>query len=204
MAVSRNDNAVLFWNGVLLEAMNDDSKKPPANQEQGGPTRASRAAAIVHAAIHNAINGVLQRNTFYQDPKTMAPAPPGPPPAGATLQAAGAGAAHRALVALYPAQTATFDQARTDFEALPLPGANHQQSRVFGEGVAQQLLNTRANDGSGAAADVYAPDPPPNPGVWEPAPNLAPPGPPLTPAGATFGCSCWTLSHGFVRPRSHA
>jgi hypothetical protein len=188
MPVNRNDNAVLFWNGVLLEAMEVDSQKPPANQEQGGPTRASRAAAIVHAAIHNAINGVLQRNTFYQDPKTMAPAPPGPPPAGASQQAAGAGAAHRALSRLYQSQTAPlFDPRRATFEALPLPGANHPPSFAFGEGVAQQLLDTRANDGSGAAADVYDPDPAPAPGVWEPEPNvappenLAPPGPPLTP-----------------------
>jgi hypothetical protein len=26
MALDRSDNAVLFWNGVLLEAMNADSK----------------------------------------------------------------------------------------------------------------------------------------------------------------------------------
>jgi hypothetical protein len=62
MAVNRTDNAVLFWNNVLLEAMEDDSQKPAAQQEQGGPTRTSRAAAIVHAAIHNAVTGVLRRN----------------------------------------------------------------------------------------------------------------------------------------------
>jgi hypothetical protein len=178
MPVNRNDNAVLFWNGVLLEAMEDDSQRPPANQDQGGPTRASRAAAIVHAAIHNAINGVLQRNTFYQDPTTMAPAPPGPPPAGASQQAAGAGAAHRALVALYPAQAATFNQARADFDALALPGVPHPPSFAFGEGVAQQLLDTRANDGS-VPPGPYMP-PTPGPGVWVEDANLAPPVPPLT------------------------
>jgi hypothetical protein len=181
MAVNRTDNAALFWNDVLLEAMRVDSRKPVAQQEQGGPTRTSRVAAIVHAAIHNAVNGVHQLNAFYTDPQTNQPSRPGPPPQGAAQEPAGAGAAQRALVALYPSQTATFDKARTDFQALPLPGANHQPSYAFGEGVAQQLLDARANDGSGAAADVYAPDPPPGPGVWEEDNILAPPGPPLTP-----------------------
>ena len=179
MAVNRNDNAVLFWNGVLLEAMNDDSKKPPANQEQGGPTRASRAAAIVHAAIHNAVNGVQQRNAFYRDPQTNQPAPPGAPPAGARQEAAGAGAAHRALRRLYQSQTAPlFNPRRTTFEALPLQGANHPPSFAFGEGVAQQLLDTRANDGS-VPPGPYMP-PTPGPGVWVEDANLAPPVPPLT------------------------
>ena len=40
----------LYWNDVLLTAALDDSNKPKAQQEQGGPTRTSRAAAIVHAA----------------------------------------------------------------------------------------------------------------------------------------------------------
>ncbi len=83
MAVKRTDNAALFWNGVLLEAMLADSKKPAPQQEQGGPTRASRAAAIVHAAIHNAVNGVHQLNAFYTDPQTNQPERPGPPPPGA-------------------------------------------------------------------------------------------------------------------------
>jgi PAP2 superfamily len=180
MAVNRTDNAVLFWNGVLLEAMKVDSQKPTAQQEQGGPTRTSRAAAIVHAAIHNAVNGVQQRNAFYRDPQTNQPAPPGAPPAGARQEAAGAGAAYRTLRRLYQAQTGPlFDPRRATFEALPLPGANHQPSFAYGENNAQQLLNARANDGSGAP-QAYVP-PAPGPGVWVPDPNLAPPGPPLTP-----------------------
>lgn len=173
MTLERSDNAVLFWNGVLLEAAKADSRKPGDRQEQGGPTRTSRAAAIVHAAIHNAVNGVSQHNDFYKEP------PEEDPPDGASAEAAGAGAAHRALVALYPSQKARFDKARTDFQALPLPGADHQPSFAFGRGVAQQLLDARANDGSGSD-EPYEP-PAPGPGVWVPNRKLAPPGPPLTP-----------------------
>jgi Vanadium chloroperoxidase N-terminal domain len=156
MAVNRNDNAVLFWNGVLLEAMKDDSQKETAQQEQGGPTRTSRATAIVHAAIHNAVNRVQKFYAFYQDPKTKQPGPPGAAPPNARQEAAGAGAAYRALVALYPSQMAKFNQARTNFQALPLPGANHQPSFAYGENIAQQLLNARANDGS-VAPGPYVP-----------------------------------------------
>lgn len=179
MKLKRTDNAALFWNWVLLEAMKTDSKKPGNQQEQGGPTRTSRAAAIVHAAIHNAVNGVRQRNAFYQDPKTGKPVRPGSPPTGASQEAAGAGAAYRALVVLYRSQEAAFNKARADFQALPLPGANHQPSFQYGQDVAQQLLDARASDGS-ASADTYNP-PTPGPGVWVPNPTLAPPGPPLTP-----------------------
>jgi hypothetical protein len=177
--VQRTDNAVLFWNGVLLDAANADSKKPVNQQEQGGPTRVSRVAAIVHAAVHNAVNGVRQRVTFYQDPMSGQPPSPGPAPAGASAEAAGAGAAYRALVTLYPSQKAAFDQALNNFKALPLPGAGHQPSYAYGEGVTQQLLAARTNDGS-APPGPYVP-PPPGPGVWTPDANLAPPGPPLTP-----------------------
>ncbi len=179
MALTRRDNAVLFWNGVLLQAARVDSRKPADRQEQAGPTRTSRVAAIVHAAIHNAVNGVRQHIDFYQDPNTGLPAPPEAPPDGASQEAAGAGAAYRALVAHYPSQKARFDEAREDFQALPLPGANHQPSFAFGREVAQQLLDARADDGSGSSAP-YEP-PPPGPGVWVPNPRLAPPGPPLTP-----------------------
>jgi hypothetical protein len=180
MVLNRTDNAALFWNGVLLRAMRADSRKPLAQQEQGGPTRTSRVAAIVHAAIHNAVNGVHKLNEFYKDPQTNQPGPPGHPPQGAAQEPAGAGAAYRALVALYPSQKATFDQARTDFQALPLPSANHQPSFAFGEGVAQQLLDARANDGS-ESTEPYVPPADLGPGVWTPNPKLAPPGAPLTP-----------------------
>jgi hypothetical protein len=202
MALKRTDNAVLFWNGVLLEAAKVDSEKPVIEQEHGGPTRTSRVAAIVHAAIHNAVNGVARRNTFYQDPNTGEPPPPGKPPPNPKQEAAGSGAAYQVLVSLYPKQqqqTQLFDKRRADFEAA-LPAAKDPASFQYGAIVAQQLLDARMDDVP-ASVDTYNP-PAPSPGVWAPDAQLAPPGPPLTPGWATFVPSCWTLSRAFVRPDS--
>lgn len=141
MPVARTDNAALFWNEVFLNAALADSQKPPNQQEQGGPTRTSRAAAIVHAAIHNAVNRVRQGVAFYQDPQNGLPARPGPPPAGASFEAAAAGAAHNALSTLYPSQKAALiNPALNTFQALPLAGASHQPSINFGANVATDLL----------------------------------------------------------------
>src|SRR4051794_32920988 len=67
------------------------------------PYVASRYAAILHAAVFDAINGV--------DPK-YAPVhvQPGAPP-GASVRAAAVMAAYTALINIYPAQKATFDAA---------------------------------------------------------------------------------------------
>lgn len=180
MLITRNDNAVLFWNEVFLEAARVDSLQPPNLQEQGGPTHTSRAGAIVHAAMHNAINGVRQRFAFYQDPQTQRPDRPGPPPVGASLEGAGAGAAHAALSALYPGQVALFNSELATFRGLPalqLAGANHQPSIDFGANVAGQLLNARDDDGSQILDLPF--NIPPAVGVWQPDPILAPPDPPL-------------------------
>jgi hypothetical protein len=88
--LDRNDNASLFWNDILLQAALADSVKPLNAREQDGPTRTSRVATIVHAAIHNAVNGVQQLNTFYQDPKTGRPAFPAMLKGGTFAEAAAA------------------------------------------------------------------------------------------------------------------
>jgi len=69
--------------------------------EQFGPGRSSRAMAIVHVAIFEAMNAIVGG---YQSYTGLAPS------AGeASLQAAIAQAAHDTLVALFPSQTTSFD-----------------------------------------------------------------------------------------------
>ena len=68
------------------------------------PLAESRIFAILHAAIHDAVNAVEPRYEPYQ-PRTS------PAPAGASVDAAIAGAAHATLVALLPDSKATFDAA---------------------------------------------------------------------------------------------
>src|ERR1700675_3503020 len=68
--------------------------------EQLGPGRSSRAMAIVHIAIFDAVNATVQRYQSYTGVQTAR----GP----VSLDAAVAEAAHDTLVALYPSQAATF------------------------------------------------------------------------------------------------
>jgi hypothetical protein len=165
------EETTFFWNQVFLDTALMDSKKPN-NAEQQGPTRTSRAAAIVHASLHDAVNGVQRRINPYLFTGTA--------PAGSSPHAAAAGAAHAALAALYPSQKSTLDQKLAQFVAslptVPDPTIGIQ----FGVTVAQQLLADRANDGA-ASQSGYTPNPNPGPGEWRPDPVLAPPGPPLTP-----------------------
>src|SRR4051812_15412209 len=92
-------DAALFWNRVLLDALLVDSRKPLAEMEQGGVTRTSRAAAIVHLAIHDAVNGVNRIFLPYLVQDRALP--------GASAPAAGATAAHTTLSVLYPSQKKT-------------------------------------------------------------------------------------------------
>src|SRR5207247_2642500 len=83
---------VIQWNQILLQAIRVDGTPPP---------KASRAMAIVHTAIYDAVNAIDRTHEFY----LISPlAPP-----RASLDAAVAAAAHESLIHLFPAQSATFD-----------------------------------------------------------------------------------------------
>ena len=86
---------VVRWNQVATDATVAAKINPLAE---------SRIFAILHVAIHDAVNAVEPRYEPYQ-PGTS------PAPAGASVDAAIAGAAHATLVALLPDSKATFDAA---------------------------------------------------------------------------------------------
>ena len=86
---------VARWNQVATDATVAAKINPLAE---------SRIFAILHVAIHDAVNAVEPRYEPYQ-PRTS------PAPAGASVEAAIAGAAHATLVALLPDSKATFDAA---------------------------------------------------------------------------------------------
>src|SRR5438045_7271128 len=99
------------WNQIAINATGLDHTPvaPGENRvfgEQLGPGRASRAMAIVHIAIFDAINAMAgQYHSFTgidSSPHVFSSA------------AAVAQAAHDTLVSLYPSHKGTFDQALTD------------------------------------------------------------------------------------------
>ncbi len=134
-------NSVLFWNDVALAANATDHSV--VENEQGGPTFSSRALAIVHAAIYDAVNSL---------DKT-----PGQPyrfhikvSGKASGDYAVCGAALTALRALYPSQQAMFDAKYVEFKGAFPAGAPDVQAAGFslGSEIAQLLLGERENDGS--------------------------------------------------------
>ena len=131
-------NIVLFWNGVLLECSRRDFTRGYANSQQPGPIRTSRAMAIVHLAIHDAVafkNGIPA--AAYLNKKNIAHTV-GAPPAGSVDDIVG-GAAVTTLKAMYPRYA--------DFIDDSYDGADNARFN-YGEEIANALLVARSNDGS--------------------------------------------------------
>jgi hypothetical protein len=148
-------DVVTTWNRTMVAALDAAGTPPPP---------AMRAAAIVQASVFDAVNGIARRYTAVH---VQPDAPP-----GASRAAAAAGAAHEALVALFPAQQATFDQRLAETLAQRSNDHGGGQSLVrgltWGKTVADQILAWRASDGFSTLLPPYAPAS--IPGRWQPTP----------------------------------
>ena len=96
--------SVSHWNGIAIDASGLDHTPVAAGEdrvfgEQLGPTRASRAMAIVHIAIFEAVNAIARRYQSYAGVGAVG--------LDTSMDAAVAQAAHDTLSALYPSQRAT-------------------------------------------------------------------------------------------------
>jgi hypothetical protein len=128
--------------------------------EQLGPHRTSRAFAIVHIAIFDAVNAIAGDHKSYT----------GLPPASKdiSLNAAVAQAAHDTLAAVYPSQAPSFDE----LLAEDLDQVRDRQARrrgiALGSRAASAILALRVNDGSQFAEQLYGSEylPVPGPGKW--------------------------------------
>jgi hypothetical protein len=148
------------WNQMMLRAALVGGTSPPVT---------TRVAAIVQAAVFDAVNGI---EGGYTPIHVEAAAP-----AGASREAAAVQAAYATLVQLYPAQKATLD-ARL---AVSLAALGSQESSTaissglaWGQTVADAILTWRSTDG-------FAPAPPPflggtGVGEWRPTPPALAPG----------------------------
>src|SRR5438309_8252352 len=138
-------DSVHRWNTIAINASGLDHTPVALGEsrvfgEQLGPGRASRAMAVVHIAIFDAVNAVLGGYQSY----TGAQAPKGP----ISLDGAVAQAAHDTLAALYPSQAPAFDS----FLANDLAQINNKNERanaiVLGQRAAAAILAMRVNDGA--------------------------------------------------------
>jgi PAP2 superfamily len=133
------------WNGIAIDASGLDHTPVAAGEtrvfgEQLGPTRASRAMAIVHIAMFDSVNAILGGYESY----TRLPRAP----FDVSLTAAVAQAAHDTLVALFPSQTPIFDDALTADLATIRPGWAKLNGINLGRRAANAILALRADDGS--------------------------------------------------------
>ena len=133
------------WNQIAIDASGLDHTPVAAGDsrvfgEQFGPGRASRAMAIVHVAVFDAVNAIAGGYRSYTD---LPPAP-----RGASMSAAIAQAAHDTLVALFPSQTAVFDQQLATDVAGLREGRAKTDGLDVGRRAAAAILALRADDGS--------------------------------------------------------
>jgi hypothetical protein len=155
------------WNRIASDA---------AIAEQMDPLNESRVFAIVHAAIHNALNAIDRRYEPYRASAMSVPN-------GASPEAAAAAAAHASLVELMPARKKDFDAALAhSFAQMPDKQAA-SAGRQVGIEVAAALIAQRREDGANRTVK-YVPGK--KPGDYRPTP------PDFTPA--------FLVQWGAVRP----
>ncbi|MFM1768947.1 MAG: hypothetical protein RJA22_1476 [Verrucomicrobiota bacterium] len=169
---------VTDWNRAALEAIRADRTPPP---------RAARALAILHGAMHDAIQGIARTHEPYLVTSDV--------PAGASPTAAASAAAHAVLQSLFPAGTPQFDSLHAASLATHPPTPSLRQGIAWGAHVATRILAARALDGHDAPAP---PLPPPMPGDWLPTPPAY--SPYLLPQWAFLKCFSMTAASQFRPP----
>jgi hypothetical protein len=129
---------VLYWNAVALQAaVTDHGIGAPGLQF--GPTRTSRAFAIVQGAVFDAVNSIVPRYSPYEIQL--------PAPRNASVDAAVAEAAYTTLVNLYPYQKPYFvSKLAASLKGIPL--IPEIEGLAVGGIIAKIELALRSNDGS--------------------------------------------------------
>jgi hypothetical protein len=150
-AAASQPNAVIFWNQATLNAIQTDGTDP---------VKASRALAMVQAAVYDAVNNVAGDPTYYVKVTS---------PADSSVVAAVDSAAHDVLGYVYPAQQATFDTLLTSQLALLPSGQGTTDGETVGQAVGNAIIALRANDGSTNYVDF---EPGTAPGDWQPTPPM--------------------------------
>lgn len=133
------------WNAVAINASGLDHTPPEPGDthifgQQLGPGRSSRAMAIVHIAIFEALNAIEGKYESYL----------GLPDADkhASKECALAQAAHDTLCEMFPSQIPAFDQLLNE-ELNDIPNSDAKTNGIkIGKGAAAAILSLRNGDGS--------------------------------------------------------
>ncbi len=155
LATRRSDSTAdtfRYWNQIAVDASGLDHtpvepgpvEEPPGRVfgEQLGPTRSSRAMAIVHIAMFDAVNAITGGYRSYTGlARETRPA---------SIDAAIATAAHDTLVQMFPSQRPMFDRLYNE-DIARIPPSQEQRKNLgvaVGNRAATRILGRRVNDGS--------------------------------------------------------
>jgi hypothetical protein len=146
---SARADVVTDWNAIAV----------PAVQPLGGTPVQSRALAMVHLAMFDALNAIDRRYESYGDGLPTSP--------GASADAAAATAAYEVLVRFVPLQKSALDAA-SDQSLKDVPdGPARQKGLAVGRQAAERILALRRDDGS---ERVVKYEPANSPAAWRPTP----------------------------------
>jgi membrane-associated phospholipid phosphatase len=154
LAVPANASAgvVTDWNRAMVDAL---------VTARTAPFPGTRIGAIVQTSVFDAVNGITGRYTQIHPEVIHAT-----PLQGASRDAAAAGAAYTALVALFPLQQPAFDaQLATTLAGLHASPEAVARGLAWGQTVANAILAWRSTDGIDAPLPPYQVLPLPS---WQP------------------------------------
>jgi membrane-associated phospholipid phosphatase len=149
---------VTYWNAVADAAFTPSQGTNPMAQ--------SRTLAILHAAIHDAVNAIAHRFEPYTPGLAAAP--------GASVEAAVDGAAREVLVTLLPDRAPLVETAYAQtLNAIP-DGAAKAAGLATGAAAARTTMTRREGDGADTATQpIYVPRPGPGEYQFTPPFNFA-------------------------------
>ena len=145
-------DVVTEWKLTMLQALAAAGLNPPQ--------RHHRVAAMVHVAVHDAVNSITPRYEAYAVRVSQS--------AGASIEAAAVQAAYGVLIRLFPAQAAMLNATRSSSLSTVPDGPAKDQGVAVGDVVAAQIVVLRSADGSsvdgtytfGTGPGEYQPTPP--------------------------------------------
>jgi hypothetical protein len=166
LTVAARADEVTDWHEHLLTSLVTAGSNPLVS---------GRDAALVSAAVFDAVNGIERR---YAPIHVSADAP-----RGASKRAAAVEAAYTILVSRYPAQATDLNTKRAaSLAAIADGGKSIERGVAWGQAVAQAILDWRSTDGFTSAPPPYLGGS--DVGQWRPTPPLFLPG--LMPQFATM------------------
>ena len=172
LAATADADVVTDWNSAALDAIRSGRTPPPA---------ASRALAMLHAAIYDAVNGITRTHESYRVASAV--------PRSASLESAAAAAAHTVLVAVFPDHADVFDALYVTGIAA-IPDGPHKNAGVsWGERVGTEIVRWRSHDNSAVAVSPPYGD---GAGSWQPTP----------PAYLPYQLPQWAFVEPFAIPAS--